>query len=153
MSSPTARRIFRTLSLILFAGLFWFQALAESTEFTLRGKVLDPNQAPIAGAQITATPDGSPSSYSTVSNTFGEFSLLLKPGHYTVYILANGFEETSKAISIATGATEYLEIGLQIAAPHDTITVVGTDYLEPAISSATRTLTPLRDTPQSITVV
>src|SRR3954447_24397300 len=148
-----SRRFAALFSIVIATVIILGQAHAESPEFTLRGKVLDPNQAPIVGAQISASPDGSPSSYSTVSNTFGEFSLLLKPGHYTVHIFANGFEETSKAISIATGATEYLEIGLQIAAPHDTITVVGTDYLEPAISSATRTLTPLRDTPQSITVV
>lgn len=148
-----SRRFAPSFSIVIAIVIILGQAHAESPEFTLRGKVLDPNQAPIAGAQITATPDASPSSYSTVSNTFGEFSLLLKPGHYTVHIFANGFEETSKTISIATGATEYLEIGLQIAAPHDTITIVGTDYLEPAISSATRTLTALRDTPQSITVV
>ncbi|HKQ04817.1 MAG TPA: TonB-dependent siderophore receptor [Blastocatellia bacterium] len=148
-----SRRFAKLFFIVMATGIILGQAHAESPEFTLRGKVLDPDQAPIAGAQITATPDGSPSSYSTVSNTFGEFSLLLKPGHYTVHIFANGFEETAKAISLATGATEYLEIGLQIAAPHDTITIVGTDYLEPAISSATRTLTALRDTPQSITVV
>ena len=153
MSLPTSRHIFRMLFLILFAGLSWFQALAESPEFSLRGKVLDPNQAPIAGAQITATPDGSPSSFSTVSNQFGEFSLALKPGHYMLKIFAPGFQETSQAVEVTPTGSEFVEVGLQVTAPHDTITVIATDYLALTTSSATKTLTQLRDIPQSISVV
>ena len=153
MSLLLSRRIFRALFLILFAGSSWFQALAESTEFSLRGKVLDPNQAPIAGAQITATLDGSPSSFSTVSNQFGEFSLALKPGHYMLKVFAPGFQETSQAVDVTPTGSEFVEVGLQVSAPHDTITVIATDYLALTTSSATKTLTQLRDIPQSISVV
>ncbi|MEN3330796.1 MAG: catecholate siderophore receptor [Blastocatellia bacterium] len=153
MMLPASRPILRMLSLILVAGLSWFQVHAETPEFSLRGKVLDPNQAPIAGAQISATPDGSSSSFSTVSNQFGEFSLALKPGHYLLKIFAPGFQETAQAVDVSQASSEFVEVSLQVSAPHDTITVTATDYLALTISSATKTLTPLRDIPQSITVV
>ncbi|HEY9230720.1 MAG TPA: TonB-dependent siderophore receptor, partial [Blastocatellia bacterium] len=148
-----SRCIVQLFSLIVAAAMLLGQARAETPEFSLRGKVLDPNQAPIVGAQITATPDGSSSGSVAITNQLGEFSLLLKPGSYTLTVVAVGFEATSQAIRLTAGVTEYIEVGLHIAAPHDTITVVGTDYLSPVISSATRTLTPLRDVPQSVTVV
>ncbi|HJQ27252.1 MAG TPA: TonB-dependent siderophore receptor [Blastocatellia bacterium] len=148
-----SRRIVQLFSLLIAAAVLVGQARAEAPEFTLRGKVLDPNQAPIVGAQVTATPDGSASGSVTVTNQFGEFALLLKPGSYTLTVIATGFEASAQAIKLTPQANEYIEVGLQIAAPHDTITVVGTDYLTPALSSATRTLTPLRDVPQAITVV
>jgi catecholate siderophore receptor len=148
-----SRRVFQLFSVIVTAAMLLGQARAQAPEFSLRGKVRDPNQAPIAEAQITATPAGGARGFSTVSDQFGEFALLLKPGSYTLKVIAPGFEESSQAISISTAEAEFVVVGLQIAAPHDTVTVVGTDYLVPTISSATKTLTPLRDVPQSLTVV
>src|SRR5262249_2019829 len=88
-----------------------------------------------------------------VSDQFGQFSLRLKPGNYTLKIVAQGFEETSQAVSIAQVDPEALEVVLPIATSHNTITVIGTDYRTLAVSSATKIATPLRDVPQSITVV
>jgi len=148
-----SRRVVQLVSLILTIGMLWCQAQAQSPQVWLRGKVFDPDHAPIAGAQITATPDGSASGYSTISGQFGEFSLPLKPGIYTLKIIASGFQESGQVVKVAPAGIESLEVVLQINAPHDTISVIGTDYLTLSISSATKTLTPLRDVPQSITVV
>jgi catecholate siderophore receptor len=147
----TSGRIFQMFSLLLVAGLFSSQAQAQQS--SLRGKVLDPTGAPIAGAQITGLPAGSAAGFSTASDQFGVFSLPLKPGDYTIKIIAPGFQEISQGVNVSQTGSESLEVRLQIAAPHDTITVIGTDYLALTISSATKTLTPLRDVPQSITVV
>ncbi|MGA9769987.1 MAG: TonB-dependent siderophore receptor [Blastocatellia bacterium] len=119
----------------------------------LRGKVLDPARAPIAGAHITATPDGSSSGFSVVSDQFGEFSLPLKAGNYTLKVNAQGFEESSQTVTINQSDSALLELVLEITKVQNTITVVGTDYRTLTVSSATKTLTPLRDVPQSITVV
>jgi len=115
--------------------------------------VLDPARAPIAGATITATPEGRASGPSTLSDQAGEFSLTLEPGNYSVTIVAEGFEETSQTVNLTTPGRAPLTVMLQIASLHNMITVVGTDYRTQTINSATKTLTPLRDIPQSITVV
>ena len=144
---------FRLLSLILITGMFLGQVHAQSRESLLRGKVIDPARAPIVGAQITAVPDGSSSGFSTVSDQSGEFTVPLRSGNYTLKIIAQGFQETSQVVSFDQAGSKPLEVVLQIIAPHDTVTVIGTDYVALTTSSATKTLTPLRDIPQSITVV
>jgi catecholate siderophore receptor len=148
-----SRRIVQLGSLILMAAMFLCQAQARAAQISLRGKVLDPARAPIAGAQITASPGGNAARFATTSDQAGEFSLPLAAGSYILKVIAPGFQETSQAVSVAQAGTEPLELVLQVAAPHDTVTVTASDYLTMAISSATKTITPLRDVPQSITVV
>jgi catecholate siderophore receptor len=137
----------------MIAGVFLCQVQAQSSQSTLRGKVLDPARAPIVGAHIVATPDGSSSGFSAVSDQFGEFSLPLKAGNYNLKVIAQGFEESSQTVTINQSNSAALELVLEITKSQNTITVVGSDYRTLTVSSATKTLTPLRDVPQSITVV
>lgn len=148
-----SNRIFRLLALVMIAGLLSSQIQAQTSPSLLRGKVLDPARAPIVGAQIVALPDGSASGFSTVSDQFGDFTLKLKPGTYTVKIIAQGFEENSQTVNVNQNGSDALEVLLSIAASRNAITVVGTDYQVLNINSATKTLTPLRDVPQSISIV
>ncbi len=148
-----AHPICRLISLFVITGLLLCNVQAQSSQSMLRGKVLDPARAPIAGAHITATPDGSSSGFSVVSDQFGEFSLPLKAGNYTLKVNAQGFEESSQTVTINQSDSALLELVLEITKVQNTITVVGTDYRTLTVSSATKTLTPLRDVPQSITVV
>ncbi len=150
---PFPRHTARLFSFVILAGLFQWQVQAQSSSSLLKGKVLDPSGAPIAGAQIIAMPDHGAKSVSVVSDEFGEFSLPLWPGSYSLTVVAPGFAETSRAVNVMQAGAVALDVVLQIAAPHDTITVIGTDYGALTISSATKTLTPLRDVPQSVTVV
>jgi catecholate siderophore receptor len=133
--------------------MLWCQAQAQTPQGLIRGKVFDPNHAPIAGAQITAATPGNPAGLSTVTDAVGDFFLPLQPGNYTLKIVAPGFQENARVVRLGPAGEESLEIVLQVGAPHDTISVTGTDYLALTISSATKTMTPLRDVPQSITVV
>ena len=149
----TSSGIFRLFSLILAAATLVCQIQAQSSRSSLQGKVLDPAGAPIAGARITATPEGRASGPSTLSDEAGEFSLALEPGNYAVTIVGEGFEETSQIVNLTTAGRAPLTVMLQIGSLHNTVTVVGTDYRTVSINSATKTLTPLRDLPQSITVV
>jgi catecholate siderophore receptor len=128
---------------------------ASATQTLVRGKVLDPAQAPIAGARVTAIPgDGRPAAPSVVSDAFGEFSLTLDPGFYTFRIDAEAFQETWETVLLQKPGSLSREFVLPVAAVRQTITVAeSSDYQVPAISSGTKTLTPLRDVPQSISVV
>lgn len=149
--------IFRMLSLFLVAGLLTSSAHAEVTAGSLRGKVVDLARAPIAGARITAVPEGSSSATTsattTTSDEAGEFNLTLQPGRYIVTILADGFEESAQTVTLGASGVTSFSVTLDVAGQHSTVTVLATDYLAATVSTATKTLTQLRDLPQSISVV
>jgi catecholate siderophore receptor len=152
VSSASFRRFFGVL---MVAGVLSCAAQANDLvlQSQLRGRVLDPNHESIAGARITVTKKGQVDS-STLSNANGEFSLSLGPGEYTLKIAADGFAEANQIIRSKPSTFEPLEIVLQLAGQTATVTVTDmAGYEGFAISSATKTLTPLRDVPQSITVV
>jgi catecholate siderophore receptor len=155
MSFITASsRVFRLLCPVLVTGVFLCQIQAQSSKPLLRGKVLDPAGAPITGARITVVTDGRASGASTVSDQSGEFSLALESGRHTLKLSAQGFLEVARTVILKDTSSEFLEVALQIATQRDTVTVTDSaSYQVPAVSSGTKTVTPLRDVPQSITVV
>lgn len=143
----------RLSRMVLAAGVAACQVYAQAQPATLRGKVLDPARAPIAGARITAVSDGNSVTSTTVSGPRGDFSIAL-PSNPTVKIEADGFAVFTQSFAPAGAAIEPHEFVLQLAQVHSTMTVVeGAGYVATATSTATRTLTPLRDIPQSITVI
>lgn len=119
----------------------------------LRGRVLDPNRAAIAGAKITALRKGALAS-SALTNTNGEFSLTLEPGEYTLEISADGFAEALVSVRSMPTSFEPLEILMQLAGYSAIVTVTDMAGVDTSfVSSATKTSTPLRDLPQSVSVV
>jgi catecholate siderophore receptor len=152
-SSGLPRRA--SLFLVLFvatASLCAAQTISRSS--SIRGRVLDQTRAVVPGAKIIAEEKGRTTTVSAVSDQNGEFVLALEPGEYVVRITANGFSETSRSISLSQAASMSLEVILQVAGSESTVTILGTgDYQTEAVSSATKTLTPLRDVPQSVYVV
>jgi catecholate siderophore receptor len=120
----------------------------QNSQFS--GRVLDDAGAPIEGAVIVANPSG----VSTISDQAGEFSLALDPGSYTLKITKEGFADSLQTIQFSQALQERQEFTLQIAAVRYAVTVTeGPQYVATATSAATKTLTPLIDVPQSITVV
>jgi catecholate siderophore receptor len=116
--------------------------------------VLDQNRAAVAGASVIAQDKSRSASFSATTDQNGEFSLVVEPGEYTVRVVATGFSEASQPVSLSQTETASLEVVLQVGELSSGVTVLGTaDYQTDVISSATKTLTPLRDVPQSITVV
>ena len=143
----------RALVVILILGAFLSSSYAQTAQSSFSGNVLDPSGRAIVGAGITAIPDGHRTGTTIASDEAGHFVLPLQPGKYTVTINANGFLETSQTVDIGNSATS-LDFILQLPELKQMVEVTaGTSYQVAAISSATRTLTPLRDVPQSITVV
>lgn len=129
------------------------QINAQPSTSHFKGRVLDAAFAPIVGALVTALPDGGVSGPSTFSNEAGEFSLQLEYGRYTVTIAVEGFEKASHPMDLTLPEPEPLTVIMQVAGQHNTVTVNGRDYRTVTIDSATKTITPLRDIPQSINVV
>lgn len=129
-------------------------AQAIPAQVSIQGRVLDATRMPIAGARVTAVPENQSSGPSTVTDERGEFTLDVDPGRYTVKVAANGFLEASQRVSALQSSVDSGEFVLQIAGVRETVTVIApAGYRVPAINSATKTPTPLRDVPQSVTVV
>lgn len=149
--SKVAKRLF--FLFVVLAGAMLCEAQVASLRSLVKGRVLDPNRAAVLGARIVAqTKDGSMGS--TVTDQNGEFSLALEPGDYTVTVAADGFSEALQAVRLGQTSVTSLEVVLQIAGSSSSVTIVEAGgYQTDVIAGATKTLTPLRDTPQSITVV
>ena len=129
-----------------------FAQAPANKKMLLFGKVVDPNRAAIAGADISASATGLPSS-SAVTDRNGEFSLMLEPGEYNVRVKADGFSESIQAINLINRENaQPLEVILSVAPSSASVTITDA-YGVSAVNTATKTLTALRDIPQSISVV
>jgi catecholate siderophore receptor len=122
---------------------------------SLHGKVLDQNRAAIPGAKVLVEAKGHSASFAAIADQNGEFSLPLPPDDYLVSVIAAGFAEAAKTISVGPTNAASLEVVLQVAGSSTIVTVASdvAGYQTEVISSATKTFTLLRDTPQSIAVV
>jgi catecholate siderophore receptor len=147
--------LLRVACLLMLAGIF--AGATQAGEIVslsqLRGRVLDPNGSAIPSAKITAIKKGQPDA-STLTNAEGEFTLTLEPGEYALAVSADGFAEAALFIRSKPTSFEPLEIVLPLAGYSATVTITDmAGYEAFTVDSATKTVTPLRDVPQSITVV
>ena len=121
---------------------------------SLKGRVLDSSGAPIAGAQVTLTSGRAGAPASAVTNQQGEFEVAVGPGAYTVRVTATSFVEATRDVTVTAKDAQPAVFTLQVAGIRETVTVGAlAGYEVPTVSSATRTTTPLRDVPQSVSVV
>src|SRR5678815_2242512 len=79
-------RAFAALGLIACIAVAGTSAFAQTTESSLSGRVLDPSDAAVVGAQIIAIPEGSATGLQTTSDQTGQFTMKLAPGKYTVRV-------------------------------------------------------------------
>ena len=148
------RRLLLACAVLLACTSSLLTAASTPETFTLRGRVLDQSRAGVGGARIEAAPQGTGAVASTTSDQAGEFTLILQPGTYTLTVKASGFTAQSQPLHATNGAADTREFVLAVAGFQDTLTVSApAGYDVDAVRSATKTLTPLRDVPQSITVV
>ncbi len=148
-------RLVRPLSFAVLIGCLASLLSAQVSSVRVQGKVLDPARVPIAGARITAVVEGGALGVSTLSGPSGDFTFDLAPQRYSIRVSAEGFADAIQPIRLSPdGSAPNLEFVLVLPAVRSTVTVVeGIGYVTAATSTATRTLTPLRDIPQSVTVI
>ncbi len=154
-SRPSLRPLLLALLAVASLLLSNPSALRAEDPVSLQGRVLDPAGLPVPEAHVTALTKGKGSApaATAVSDSDGRFTLELPSGSYDLRVEVEGFAETMRPVTLKAGDTASLDVVLQ-AAIHESITVQApTGYTVPNISSATKTATPLRDVPQSVTVV
>ena len=139
---------------MLFAGLVSGPAYSEPAAGpVVQGKVLDPTGTPIPGATVQATTEGRLVSVSSHTGQAGEFAIPLGPGTYTIQIAADGFQDAGQTVTVTDGTPPALEFVMVVAPRQDVVTVTDTANYQVLTSNSTRTSTPLRDVPQSISVI
>ena len=130
-------------------------ARQSASQAVIRGRVVDSSGGAIVGAQVTVTSDRPGTPVTTVTNQQGEFELTILPGNYVVRISANGFVDSSRRLTLTARLAD--ERGLHPRSRrelHESVSVdAAVGYSVPAVSSATKTTTPLRDVPQAVSVV
>jgi catecholate siderophore receptor len=155
MTTPHSQRqnlSFFWLFFLALAPLCYAQT--QSEESTVRGKILDPARAPIAGVEVRAIPDQPAPTSDATTDRNGGFALLLAPGHYTLKVTKTNFVEISEPLDVTAAGVSLPDLILPIAPLKNTVQVTeGPSYVATATNTATRTLTPLRDVPQSVNIV
>jgi catecholate siderophore receptor len=149
----TARLVGRMVPLLTLLAYAIACPAQSSSVNKLQLKVVDANRAAIVGARVTIENVGTPA---VLTDAQGKFSVSAPPGEYAVQVEAEGFAPVKRSVKIMNGDTEAIEIVLPVAESTAVVTITGTDtfgYRAEAMTSATRTLTNLRDVPQSIAVV
>ena len=129
------------------------EAAPAAPAFALQGRVLDSTRAPVAGARVTALPDGAGGPAFTESDADGRFVLPLDPGGYTVTVAARGFHPATQHLDARASGRLARDFVLSVAGRDEVVEVdASADYRVDRIESGTRTPTPLRDVPQAVTV-
>jgi len=145
-------QIIAATALLLVCALVGSGQVAQSTYLT--GTVCDPNLAAVHDAEVSVISTRFSKTVRTDEN--GSFAISLPPGDYLVNVRASGFEKATTPVRVSEGPRKLIEMVLRVAGSTDVVTIVASDgvgYQAESISSATKTLTALRDTPQSITVL
>ena len=139
---------------VFAVGLFASIIFILNGQQLVKGRVVDATNEPIPNAQVSVSEPGGRPGSPVVTGTRGEFSLPLRPGAYRLRITAEAFQTQVESIQVSEAGLQLNDIVLRIETLRTAVTVnEGSDYVTPATNSATRTLTALRDVPQSITIV
>lgn len=114
--------------------------------------VSDPQGARIPGATVVVSCQGG--DLTAVADADGRLTLQLPSGSHQVRVTMDGFAPVTRTVSAVAGVTEALDVALPVASLADTVTVraAGTTVVSRS-TTATRTDTPLIETPQSVSII
>lgn len=124
---------------------------AAAPERELSGTVADAQGARIAGATVIATCGTFTRVAETTSD--GRFTLRLPPGHYDLQVERSGFDVFRQQVVVAADRDTELSVLLTVAQITDTVTVSARPRIASRSRAGTKTDTPLKETPQSISVI
>jgi catecholate siderophore receptor len=152
----TTRPLFLRPAFLLIVIVAWAIPLFAQTAdglMNVRGRIVDQNGALVVNAKITLAAEKQPV-VTTSTNDNGEFSASVTENDYLMTVSAPGFEKFSQNLSVHRTDAAPVEIALAMGGVDAFVTVSGGgEYGVTATSSATKTMTALRDIPQSIAVV
>lgn len=118
--------VIRRLNVVLCVFMLPIVSWAQTSTGVITGRVLDPQEAAVVGAEVTLIQETTGVRQSTVTQSTGDFVFpSVMPGRYTLQVRAEGFKEHTQTGLILT-ASERLSVGtirLQIGNVTETVTV------------------------------
>lgn len=128
-------------------------ASTGQAERALSGVVTDTQDARIPGAAVTAACGTFTQSGQTASD--GTFALRLLPGKYEVRVQRSGFDLFRQEVAIAADRDTTLSVVLTVGQLTEAVMVRAPEreVVTRSATTATKTDTPLLETPQSVTIV
>ncbi len=151
--SPLRTRI---ALIALFLACFTVLPTAFSAEpdGSIVGTVLDSTGAVISGARVIVVNNDSKVEQSATSSGDGRFQMRLAAGDYLFKISHAGFTETSVPLHISSSFTDTHDFVLKVSGASQIVSVIESSSGAPtAIASATKTMIPLQDLPQTVNVI
>jgi len=122
--------------------------------FSLRLTVVDTTGAPLPGAHVSVTSRGTAPADAGITNTAGEVTVPLVQGAHALVVELDGFAPVTIALTARSSGVESRSVTLHVASFTDTVNVSAPrTYGSPAVTSAMKVMTPLRDVPQAVTVI
>ncbi len=102
-----------------------FLPLHAQISSSLQGRVVDPSGAPVPGAVVVVTELSTGARRQTLTTAEGLFSVAqVEPGLYSVTVSAVGFAPlTRRGITLTTGSTARVELGLAVGSAEQTVNV------------------------------
>jgi hypothetical protein len=115
----------RLLGLVVLALAACLNGFAQSTVTgELVGAVTDPSGAIVAAGKVTVLSDATGETHTSATTASGEFHFsLLRPGVYTITVIAQGFERTEQKVTIGLGQVANVKFKLGIAQQNQVVTV------------------------------
>lgn len=130
------RFLFMVSLLLIYSGsASWGQVFRAS----INGEVADPSGAVIPGATVTAVSVATKQSFSTQTNSQGEYALLdLSPGAYTVTVTAPHYKtKVYNDLELASAEQRGLNVALSLGAVNQSVTVTATSGLLNTVTAST----------------
>jgi hypothetical protein len=105
--------------------LFCLPLLSQEYRGTFSGTITDPQQAPVAGAKVTATETQTGTKTEAVSESTGAYNLpFLAPGTYQIKVEAPGFKQfTRTGLTLSASEHPVIDIAMQVGDVSQSVTV------------------------------
>jgi len=125
-TTPPVVRLCLLAVLVVAAAICAF-AQSQATTGNIEGRVLDPKEAAVPGATVTATNQQTGLEKSATTSDEGTFTIsFLPPGPYTVRANASGFAQAEvKDVTVTVGSKTSLDVTLSVGGASGTVTVSG----------------------------
>jgi len=137
-----ARFLFASMILALFAAISFGQAQATAADLT--GTVVDPNDAVVRGATVTARAVATNISRTTTSDDNGTYKFIgLPPGEYEISAEAATFKKVIiSPVRLTVGQSAELKIKLEIGSAGAVVNVSGDEVqlIEPSRTTVSNTI-------------
>src|ERR1043165_55010 len=115
LTPPPVRRIC-LLVILLIATAICAMAQSQATTGNIEGRVVDPKEAAVPGATVTATNQQTGLEKTATTTDEGTFTIaFLPPGPYTVRANASGFAQAeAKNVVVTVGSKTPIDLNLSV---------------------------------------